>query len=337
MKPDYPDNIAVQSFDPAYFESLEVDLQQRLLDCMQSGLDNPRSEVGCYARHADDYDVLRPFFERVISRHHDTPLPIQHHSSWQVPADLDPELDISVFGLSPLSVRMRVGRNFADLPLTSAMNKDQRLKLENRMIEVFDQLQATSELGGTYVSLTPGHPNQLTAAQYQNLIGQHVMFKPMDGDPYLASAGIASDWPYGRGCYFVADHQFIVWVGEEDHLRIMCMQRGHKLRTVLDKLRQSLEVMENAAGIAFANSPDFGAITTCPTNLGTGMRASVHLQLPCLTADRTTDRVKQIATPIGLSIRGLGGEHTPIGARGNVDCVSPKGKLSVDSIQALAN
>ena len=47
-------------------------------------------------------------------------------------------------------------------------------------------------------------------------------------------AGISSDWPYGRGCYMSADKGFNIWVGEEDHLRIMCMQKGvllNKVRT----------------------------------------------------------------------------------------------------------
>ena len=52
------------------------------------------------------------------------------------------------------------------------------------------------------------------------------MFKNMTDDPCLAAAGIANDWPYGRGCYISEDKEFIVWVGEEDHLRIMCMKRA---------------------------------------------------------------------------------------------------------------
>lgn len=58
------------------------------------------------------------------------------------------------------------------------------------------------------------------------------MFKDMAADPYLASAGIASDWPHGRGCYVSEDRGFIIWVGEEDHLRIMCMKKGTLLNEV---------------------------------------------------------------------------------------------------------
>jgi len=49
------------------------------------------------------------------------------------------------------------------------------------------------------------------------------MFKDMSKDSFLVTAGIAADWPYGRGCYISEDRGFIIWVGEEDHLRIMAM------------------------------------------------------------------------------------------------------------------
>ena len=49
------------------------------------------------------------------------------------------------------------------------------------------------------------------------------MFKDMSADSFLLSAGISADWPYGRGCYVSEDKKFIIWCGEEDHLRIMCM------------------------------------------------------------------------------------------------------------------
>merc|ERR1712066_367917 len=111
------------------------------------------------------------------------------------------------------------------------------------------------------------------------------MFKDMADDPYLASAGISSDWPIGRGCYISEDQQFIIWVGEEDHLRIMCMKKGTILNEIFDRLKSALDTVESIDGLTFAHSPDYGYVTSCPTNLGTGMRASVHIQVPHLTAD----------------------------------------------------
>jgi len=62
------------------------------------------------------------------------------------------------------------------------------------------------------------------------------MFKDMSNDSYLVQAGIAGNWPYGRGCYVSEDEGFIVWVGEEYHLRIMCMKKGTILNEVFDRL-----------------------------------------------------------------------------------------------------
>ena len=69
------------------------------------------------------------------------------------------------------------------------------------------------------------------------------MFKDMSADHYLVTAGIASHWPFGRGCYVSEDREFIIWVGEEDHLRIMCMKKGTILNEVFDRIRIAVEVV----------------------------------------------------------------------------------------------
>ena len=69
------------------------------------------------------------------------------------------------------------------------------------------------------------------------------MFKDMSADSYLVTAGIAADWPFGRGCYVSEDKGFIIWVGEEDHLRIMCMKKGTVLNEVFDRLKGAVDVV----------------------------------------------------------------------------------------------
>jgi hypothetical protein len=77
--------------------------------------------------------------------------------------------------------------------------------LEVEMKKVFDVLIADSNFGGKYVSITPGHPNFIDQAEYDSLVKQHIMFKDMSADEYLMTAGIARDWPHGRGCYHSED------------------------------------------------------------------------------------------------------------------------------------
>lgn len=126
-----------------------------------------------------------------------------------------------------------------------------------------------------------------------------------------------------------------MWVGEEDHLRIMAMQKGTLLNKVFDRLKTAIDVVEELIPGGCAYSPDFGVVTSCPTNIGTGMRASVHLQLPSLTADGTDKKVKAICKPFGLSVRGLGGEHTPIGDDGTVD-ISPSARFCISEAEIVA-
>merc|ERR1711998_702722 len=225
------------------------------------------------------------------------------------------------------------------------MDKDERIKFEVTMLDAFKKLQDNPDFGGDIYSITPDHgmngagdkivnPNFISKEKYQSLVDAHVMFKDMDEDPYLKAAGISSDWPYGRGCWQSEDGQCIIWFGEEDQLRIMCMKKGSKLNEVFDRLKVMLDTVENIDGIKFAKSDKYGYVTSCPSNLGTGMRASVHVKIPNLTSDGTDAKAKEVCAPLGLSVRGTGGEHTPIGADGTVD-ISPQARLFIKEAEII--
>ncbi|CEM09658.1 unnamed protein product [Vitrella brassicaformis CCMP3155] len=334
----YPNNLMAKHFDFGYFDGLSDSMKGSLLTVCNSGIENEDSGMGCYAMQPEDYDRFKPFFSKVIADYHRVPEGKVHINDWSlagvrgIPAG--GKLDLSLLGLPPLSMRVRVGRNLADFPLPGAMTKQDRLNMETKMCQAFAKLIAMSQYGGRYHSLTPGHKDHISDAEYQNLVKSHLMFKNMADDPYLATAGISSDWPHGRGCYVSADKGFIIWVGEEDHLRIMCMKTGTLLNEVFDRLKAALDVVESIPGLQFAKSPTFGYVTSCPTNLGTGMRASVHLKVPNLTADGTDKKAKAVCKPLGLSVRGMGGEHTPIGADGTVD-ISPSARFCIKEAEII--
>jgi len=231
-------------------------------------------------------------------------------------------------------MRVRVGRNVAKYPLPGMMTKDDRVNFEKDMAAIFDTLIKDPTYGGEYVSITPGHKNFINDQKYNELVKGHKMFKSMSDDTYLAAAGIASEWPYGRGCYISQDKGFIVWVGEEDHLRIMCMKKGSVLNDVFDRLKNVVNMVESKIEGGCKTSSDFGVVTSCPTNIGTGMRASLHIQLPNLTRDGTDNKAKEICRPLGLSVRGKGGEHTPIGADGTVD-ISPSKRFCISEAEII--
>merc|ERR1711988_1407246 len=112
------------------------------------------------------------------------------------------------------------------------------------------------------------------------------------------------------------------------------MKKGIILNEVFDRLKDACVTVENVVG-KFAHSPDYGYVTSCPTNLGTGMRASVHVKVPNLTKDGTDTKAKAVCKPLGLSVRGTGGEHTPIGADGTID-LSPSARLFIKEKDIVA-
>ncbi len=114
----------------------------------------------------------------------------------------------------------------------------------------------------------------------------------------------------------------------------MCMQKGVILNKVFDRLKAAIDVVEKLIEGGTAKHPEFGVVTSCPTNIGTGMRASVHIRLPNLTADGTDAKAKAIAKPLGLSVRGMGGEHTPIGKDGTVD-ISPSARFCISEAEIV--
>lgn len=343
-KASNPENRMAKYFDQAWYDKLPKDKQARVIQICKSGAENPDSGLGMYAMAPDDYDTFIEYFEKVIKDYHKIDKAVNHVTNWDLQtqksrlADMgcpDGKLDLAKLGLGETSMRVRVGRNLASFPLPGAMNKEDRIKMENTMVAAFKKLIDDKSFGGKYHSLTPGSPYQITEEQYQQLVKDHIMFKDMAHDSYLASAGIASDWPYGRGCYVSENKEFIIWVGEEDHLRIMCMKKGTVLNEVFDYLKNASVVVEKYAD-KFARSKTFGFVTSCPTNLGTGMRASVHIKLPNLTSDGTDTKAKAVCKPLSLSVRGLGGEHTPIGADGTVD-ISPSGRLMIEEAAIMCN
>jgi protein-arginine kinase len=340
MKGECPDNIAVQCFDKAYYDTLaDDDTKSKFLKCLDSGRENADSGMGCYANQPGDYEDFRPFFQAALSKYHKVDLAVKKHTNnWEFKGveglPEDGQLDLAKLGLPALSMRVRTGRNLKKFPLPGAMSKEDRCNMENAMGAVFDKLIADEKFGGEYVSITPGHKNFVDDARYKELVDAHIMFKDMAADPYLNSAGISGDWPHGRGCYISSDKGFIIWVGEEDHLRIMCMQKGTSLNAVFDRLKAAIDVVEALIDGGCAYHPDFGVVTSCPTNIGTGMRASVHIPLPNLCADGTDAKAKAICKPLGLSVRGLGGEHTPIGADGTVD-ISPSARFCISEAEIV--
>ena len=160
---------------------------------------------------------------------------------------------------------------------------------------------------GQYYSLTPEHPKQLNEEEAESMRKKHFLFNDMTTDNHLTSSGIANDWPYGRGIWLSHDQTKMIWIGEEDQLRIISILQGNDLGAVDASLKELLDQIE-AEGVEFAHHPKYGVITTCPTNMGTGKRQSILGHFPNITKNGTDhNSLKMISKTLGLQARGVGG------------------------------
>jgi len=328
-------NLMARHFDAAYFLSLDEPTRQRLTKIIASGIENPDSQMGAYAMHPGDYDQFATLLDPMIRDSHgiDSDSEIVQEHDWDT-GSTPCDLGLIDERLKEVSMRVRVARNVATFPLPGAMSKEQRVAFERVAAHAFAELIKDTAFGGRYLSITPGSAQQIDADEYERRVRAHQMFKDMSADPYLKVAGISADWPHGRGMYVSRDEDFLVWVGEEDHLRIMAMQRGGNLNALFERLRTGLEKLSNLLP-PFARSPSYGYVTSCPTNLGAGMRASLHLRLPRLTSNGSDlTQLKQDAKRLGLAVRGAGGEHSGAGSDGLVD-ISPSARLGVTEMQIM--
>ena len=133
------------------------------------------------------------------------------------------------------STRIRVGRSIEGFGLSPGITKEQRLDVENLMKNAFQKLEG--DLAGTYYPLT-GMDEEVR----QKLVDDHFLF--VSGDKNLIAAGMERDWPEGRGIFHNEAKTFLVWVNEEDQLRIISMQQGNYLKN-MTRLSHLFKIKEN--------------------------------------------------------------------------------------------
>ena len=192
------------------------------------------------------------------------------------------------------------------------------------MEEAFDSFG----IDGKYYSLTPGHKNEISTAEADQMRKDHYLFNDVTTDNHLTTSGVASDWPHGRGIWLSADKTKMIWVGEEDQLRIISIVKGNDLGAVDASLRELLNKIEKS-GLEFAEHATYGVITTCPTNMGTGKRQSILGKFPNITSQGSDEKkLKELAKSFGLQARGLAGEHSAMDKEGTAD-ITPLARFGV--------
>lgn len=285
-------------------------------DAIRSAIQNPDSSVGAYAGDADSYDTFAEFFGPLIEEYHG--FNGTHMTDFAV-SKISTEL-VDPTGEAIVSTRIRVGRNLAAYPLAPLITREQRLDLMNKVSAVLKE-KLTGDLAGEFYPL-----EGMSEETRVQLVQDHFLFK--QGDRFLESVGANRDWPEGRGIFHNADKTALVWINEEDQLRIISMQKGGDIRAVFDRLARMVEIIN--ASLPLSYHPKYGAVSSCPTNLGTAMRASVHVKIPFVSA---RPDFKEICQDLKLSIRGVDGEHSE--SKGGIYDISNKRRLGVSEVDAV--
>merc|ERR1712242_617928 len=225
------------------------------------------------------------------------------------------------------SARIRVGRSIDGFGLSPGITKEQRLGVEKLMKNATATF--TGDLAGQYYPLT-GMDERVR----QRLVDDHFLF--VSGDRNLTVAGMERDWPEGRGIFHNDAKTFLTWVNEEDQLRIISMQQGGDVKAVFERLAKGIKAVQESvkkeSGKDFCLDKKYGYIHSCPTKLGTGMRASVHIDLPGWTK-HSIDALKARCEELQLQPRGTRGESG--GQTGHTYDISNKHRLGYSEVELV--
>merc|ERR1719342_2028245 len=242
---------------------------------------------------------------------------------------MDPEKIVGNIepGVPVHSTRIRVGRNVDGFGLSPGITKQQRIDIEKMMSSALQRLDG--DLAGKYYPLT-GMDEKVR----QQLVDDHFLF--VNGDRNLTVAGMERDWPDGRGIFHNDSKTFLLWVNEEDQTRIISMEKGGDVKGVFTRLARGIKAVQESvkaeSGKDYALSEQYGYIHSCPTNLGTGMRASVHVDLPGWTKEGV-DKLKARCEELAVQPRGTRGESG--GQTGHTYDISNKHRLGYSEVQLV--
>merc|ERR1712086_931825 len=186
-------------------------------------------------------------------------------------------------------------------------------------------------------------PTGMTEEKEDQLRKTGNLFQEPDSTLLLAS-GMGRHWPDGRGVFENEGKNLFVWVGEEDHLRIVSMQgsreevtpAGKNIKAVtarfMDACAEVQKVLK-AEGADFMHNDHLGWVLTCPSNLGTGLRAGTMVKLPKVSG---RDDWKALCAKMGLQARGTGGvDSANVGGTWDVSNADRIGKGEVDLVNTL--
>jgi len=187
-----------------------------------------------------------------------------------------------------VSSRIRVARNLGSIPFEMKMKQSDADYLIGLIQSILD-----GEVEGKFVNLKEMKPLEKESLLECHLVSPGFIKKEKPASVFIAEGGNVS-----------------VMINEEDHLRIQGIGCGLNLLNLSSEVFKLEEFIGDNVGYAF--NEDYGYLTSCPTNIGTGMRASVFMHLPGLVYTNEVEKVLKGALQIGMTVRGIYGEGSEI-------------------------
>ncbi|PKR83083.1 protein arginine kinase [Heyndrickxia camelliae] len=217
-----------------------------------------------------------------------------------------------------LSSRIRLARNFKNHYFPTISSPEQAKEIITEVTEIFNKIKKDH----SYIDLLK--MDDLQPLQKRVLVEKH-----------LISPNLADESSHGA-VILTEDEDVSIMINEEDHIRIQCLFPGLQLKDALEKANVIDDLIEE--NIHYAFNEKFGYLTSCPTNVGTGLRASVMVHLPGLILTQQMNRIIPAINQLGLVVRGIYGEGSE--ALGNIFQISNQmtlGKTEGDIVADLTS
>eukprot|EP00293_Proteomonas_sulcata_P010011 CAMPEP_0184308760 /NCGR_PEP_ID=MMETSP1049-20130417/17125_1 /TAXON_ID=77928 /ORGANISM="Proteomonas sulcata, Strain CCMP704" /LENGTH=409 /DNA_ID=CAMNT_0026621507 /DNA_START=36 /DNA_END=1265 /DNA_ORIENTATION=- len=298
---------------------------------IQAGVLRPHLGVGFTCGDEESFTLFKDLVYPIVQGWHKFDPATQEHKS-----DLDfskltfSEEQAAKFGQYVKSTRVRAARNISGFSLPAGASKEDRLATEAVLKEAFGALPA--DLQGKYFPL-----GELTPAQEEELRNGGFLFQEPGPMQLLGAAGAGRDWPEGRGIFHNDSKTVLCWCNEEDQCRIIAMENGGDVKGVFTRFCQLSDAIKGAAeknGKQLMYDKNLGFLGTCPSNLGTGLRASVMIVLPELNKD--PHKLEEICAGFDLQPRGSSGEHSAaVGAKWDISNKQRIGFSEVELVQKM--
>lgn len=307
-----------------------------LSNAIQTGVVTPHLGVGCTAGDEECWELFKDLYYPVIKGWHGYDANTQTH-----PVDLDasklvltPEA-VVIMNQYVVSTRIRAARNISGYSLPCGATDADREKVEEVLMATFSGLPES--LAGTYYKL-----GELDEKTTKSLLAEGFLFQIPSAKNLLTGAGAARNWPKNRGIFHNKEKTVLAWVNEEDHCRIISMETGGNIKSVFERFCQlsaAIKETAEAKGTKLMWNNKLGFMGTCPSNLGTGLRASVMVKLTNFNElysskdPADSNLLEEVCSCFDLQPRGSAGEHSA--AEGGKFDVSNKQRLGFSEVQLV--